>query len=56
MGYLFAVVQSLFMRLEQREFYLYDVAAAAEARDANKPNGHANKGFIKVQLHWGEKL
>ena len=51
MGYLFAVVQSLFMRLEQREFYLYDVAAAAGARDTNKSNGQANKGFTKVQLH-----
>ena len=52
LGYLFAVVQSLFLRLEQREFYLYDVAAAAAAREGKgrgaKSNGHANRGFVKV--------
>ena len=56
MGYLFAVVQSLFQRLEQREFYLYDVAAAAAARESDRKqsNGHANRGFMKVKLkfHW----
>lgn len=53
MGYLFAVVQSLFLRLEQREFYLYDVAAAAAATESDlsttKTNGHANRGFLQVR-------
>ena len=47
-------MQSLFLRLEQREFYLYDVAAAAAARDSDysttTTNGHANRGFIQVRF------